>query len=393
MRSSTVKRIIASLAVVLLSVAAASAANEPAFFPLLPQIMGEGGDVTASAQGFEALFTNPAGYSRSPAEFSVGATTWLYARPDRALNLALNAMNGADIQSEAVGFINTEATDGGFGVGALTGAGWSGNGLGLGAFVLVDSYLQGPNIMGVEGDVSATIGFVGGLSVPIKLGDMTLHVGGDVRPMIRIHSSLENSEALALVAAMASGGDFLSALNTADALYGLGVGFDIGAILEFWGFSAGLSVRDLLGTTFSYSQSQMGTVINSLSSTQSLPTGTAPADTYTIPMNVSAGAAYNPDLGGLKAFIDPTVQIGLGDVIGVIQDGKSPWALLHIGASAKVLSVLTVQAGLNQGYLTAGADLHLLFLDIGLAVFTRELGQHLMDRPSSGLSLDVAIRF
>jgi hypothetical protein len=163
--------------------------------------------------------------------------------------------------------------------------------------------------------------------------------------------------------------------------------------MELGGLSAGLSVRDLLGTTFSYRVAPFGTVMDSLSQTQTMPSGTLPADTYAIPMNVSVGAAYNFDLVGLKFILDPTVQIGLYDVIGVIQNGRSPWALLHLGAEAKILSVVTLQAGLNQGYLTAGAGLHLLFLDIDFAVFTRELGTYLKDKPSSGATLDVAIRF
>jgi len=192
---------------------------------------------------------------------------------------------------------------------------------------------------------------------------------------------------------MRTGGDILSALDSSNALYGIGVGFDLGAILDMGGLSVGLSIRDLLGTTFFYSEAPFGTVLDSLGQTQTLPEGEAPSDTYTIPMNVSAGAAYNPDLGPLKVIVDPTVHIGLTDVVGVIQNARSPWALLHIGAEAKVLSVLTVQAGLNQGYLTAGAGLHLLFLDLNMAIFTRELGTYLMDKPSSGATFEVAIRF
>jgi hypothetical protein len=372
----------------------AFAADEPAFFPMLPQIMGAGGDVTASAHGYESLFSNPAGYSRVPGDFSFGATTWMYARPDRTLDLVLaNVGAGSPVAGDIAAFVNREVTDGGFGVGGLFGIGWAGGGLGLGAFMLMDSFIAGPSMLGATGNINATLGFVGGLSVPIKLGGINLHVGGDVRPMVRISTAVTGLQAIQMIQAMQSGGDALTALNAADALYGVGVGFDIGAIMEIGGLSAGLSVRDLLGTTFSYSQSTFGTVLNSLQQTQTLPDGTQPADTYSIPMNVSAAAAYTIDLGSLKWLLEPTVSLGLTDVIGVIQNGRSPWALLHIGAEAKVLSMVTLQAGLNQGYLTAGAGLHLLFLDLNFAVFTRELGTYLKDKPSSGASLDVAIRF
>jgi hypothetical protein len=374
--------------------ASAFAADEPAFLPMLPQIMGEGGDLTASAHGYASLFTNPAGFSRMPGDFSLGVTTWLYARPDRAIGVLSGlAANPDAFMGDLAGFVNQEVTQGGFGIGGLLGVGWTGSGIGLGAFMLIDSFVAGPTMIGAEGDLTATLGFVGGLSVPIKLDWMTLHVGGDVRPMVRIHSQLTGIQAIDMIMQMNTGGDIFAALDSANALYGIGVGFDLGAILDMGGLSAGLSIRDLLGTSFFYSQAPFGTVIDSLGQTQTLPDGEAPSETYTIPMNVSAGAAYNPDLGGLKFFVDPTVHLGLTDVVGVIRDGRSPWALLHIGAEAKILSVLTIQAGLNQGYLTAGAGLHLLFLDLTMAIFTRELGTYLMDKPSSGASLEVAIRF
>ncbi len=370
------------------------AADEAAFFPMLPQVMGEGGDVTASAHGYTALFTNPAGFSRSPGDFSFGVGTWIFARPDRVIGL-LTGLDGdqAALTGDVVGFVNQEITQGGFGAGGLMGVGWSGSGIGLGAFMLIDSFISGPTIIGAEGDLTATLGFIGGLSIPITLDWMTLHVGGDVRPMVRIHNQITGTQAIDMIMKMGTGEDIFSALDSANALYGIGVGFDIGAILDMGGLSAGLSIRDLLGTTFFYSQAPFGTVMESLGQTQTLPDGTAPSESYSIPMNVSAGAAYNPDLGGLEFFVDPTVHIGLTDLVGVIQYGRSPWALLHIGAEAKVLSVLTLQAGLNQGYLTAGAGLHLLFLDLSMAIFTRELGTYLMDKPSSGASLEMAIRF
>jgi hypothetical protein len=388
------KRTAILLLAVFFSAVSVFAADEAAFLPMLPQIMGAGGDMTASAHGYAALFSNPAGFSRMPGDFTFGVNTWVFARPDRAIDL-VSSLDGdqATLMGDVVGFVNEEITQGGFGVGGIMGVGWSGSGIGLGAFMLIDSFLSGPTIIGAEGDLTATLGFVGGLSVPITLDWMTLHVGGDIRPMVRIHNQVTSDQAIKMITAMIAGGDIFSALTSSNALYGIGVGFDIGAILDMGGLSVGLSIRDLLGTTFFYSQAPFGTVLESLGQTQTLPDGTAPSESYAIPMNVSAGAAYNPDLGGLEFFVDPTVHIGLNDVIGVIQDGRSPWALLHIGAEAKVLSVLTVQAGLNQGYLTAGAGLHLLFLDLNMAIFTRELGTYLMDKPSSGASLEVAIRF
>jgi hypothetical protein len=223
---------------------------------------------------------------------------------------------------------------------------------------------------------------------------MKINIGGDIRPMIRIHSTLATNQVLGAITAMGTGGDVFAALNTADALYGAGIGIDLGAIAELGPFSFGLSIRDLAGTGFNYRTAPIGTIMDSLSAGQNLPEGTAAAGTYVIPMDIAAGFAFHPDLGALKFFIDPTVHIDLTDVVGVIANGRMPWTLIHIGAEAKILaSIFTVRAGLDQGYLTAGMGIHLLFLDLNAALFTRELGKVVGDRPSSGASVEAAIRF
>ncbi len=365
---------------------------EVPFAPAIPQIMGQGGSLNASAQGYASFFTNPAGFSRSPSELTIAADTWIYARPDNLLTLA-TAMGGTE-EPDIFGFINNEVTGGGIGVGALAGIGWAGKGLGIGAFLMVDSYLWGPTLLGVTGDVTATMAFILGVSVPLHLGPLTIHVGGDIRPMIRVHTFVNSAVAGSLIMSMAMpGGDVLTALNSAQALHGMGLGLDLGAIAELGPFSFGLSARDLFGTTFGYSVSTFGAIQESVTNSMSFPEGTPSADTYMVPMDLSAGAAFHPDLGKLKWLVDPIVHLELSDVIGVIRDGRTPWTLLHIGAQAKVLTVLLLEAGLDQGYLTVGAGVHLLFLDVHAALFTRELGEHIGDKPSSGMSLDAAIRF
>ncbi len=372
--------------------ALAFAVDEPPFMPMAPEIMGEGGALTASAHGFASFFTNPAGFSRSPGDFTFTATTWMYARPDKVYDL-ITCPGGASGSSNLLSFINGEVTKGGFGLGGLTGIGWAGNGIGLGAFFLVDSYLYGPTLLGISGDLTGTVALIGGYSLPIQLGGLKLNIGGDIRPMIRIHTLVDSSVAINTIYSLANQGDIMFALNSADALHGAGIALDLGAIAELGWFSFGLSIRDVGGTLFNYNESSFGTVINSLSSSFSLPSnGASPSATYTIPMDVSAGVAFHPDFG-IKWLVDPTIHLDCQDIVGVIVDERSPWTLLHIGAEARLFTVFQVQVGLNQGYLTAGGGVHLLFLDAYFALFTRELGKHLGDRPSSGASFEFAVRF
>ena len=121
-------------------------------------------------------------------------------------------------------------------------------------------------------------------------------------------------------------------------------------------------------------------------------------DSYYIPMNVSAGASIDIPLGPLENLIKPSIHADLRDVVGVFMEERSPWALLHVGAEAELFKFLnplfgaTLRAGFNQGYITFGLGAKLLFLDLNMAIFARELGKYIGDRPNSGATLELSIR-
>ncbi|HEY9594239.1 MAG TPA: hypothetical protein VHE79_07170, partial [Spirochaetia bacterium] len=343
-----------------------------------------------------SLFLNPAGFSRGQGEMTLGAvSSWIYSRPDALLGLAQGMIAGTSTSSDTLDFLNSQVTTGGIGAGSSLGIGYVGNGLGIGVAVMVDSYMYGATLLGAVGDLTATVGFIGGISVPFDLFGFKLHVGGDIRPMIRVHVPLTNAVALSALMSIANGGDVLAALGSANAMYGAGVGVDLGAILELGWFDVGVSVRDLAGTTFTYSSSSFSALQSSLSSQASFPSsGTAvTADTYTIPMDVAAGVSFHPDFGSLTNIVDPSIGIDLHDIVGVVAGDRSIWTALHVGTELRLLSMFTAQAGLNQGYFTVGGGVRLWIMDLDFAVFTRELGTHVGDKASSGLSFDVSFNF
>ncbi|MBE3065657.1 MAG: hypothetical protein IMZ69_11650, partial [Spirochaetes bacterium] len=76
------KILLFSALTLLLAAAAASAAEyvEAPLVPLSPSIMAQGGSAVATAQGYDAFFYNPAGFSRGQRELVIpGATAWVYA--------------------------------------------------------------------------------------------------------------------------------------------------------------------------------------------------------------------------------------------------------------------------------------------------------------------------
>ena len=370
--------------------------NEIPFMPMSPEIMGRGGSAVADARGYDALFSNPAGFSRDPSSFTLSSTSaWVYARPDEFLGLVGQFAGGASTPTSIFTFLNNQITRGGVGAGASWGIGYVGGGLGLGASFIMDSVLSGPSLLGAAGDLTGTLGFIGGLAVPFELGGFKIHVGGDVRPMIRMHALLTNSAAVAMLNALATGGDVFSALGGAPALYGVGIGLDLGAIAELGWFSVGLSIRDLAGTQFRYSTTPFSVVQSALSSSLQFPSNGSlvTADQYVIPMDIGIGVSFHPDFGTFNNIIDPSISFDIRNIVGGLAGTASPWTLLHLGIEARFFSFFTLRTGMNQGYLTLGGSMKFLVFDLNFALFTREMGMHIGDKPLSGMSLSSSIRW
>jgi hypothetical protein len=274
-------------------------------------------------------------------------------------------------------------TDNGFGAGASVGLGWVGKGLGLGLVGGADAYLSGRTLLGATGSVDGQMNAVIGIGVPLNLGPFRLQVGGDVRPYLRMTGDIVGTQ---LISQMTGGDDFDPMNLEVDVGFGLAV--DLGATLELGQLvSVGLAIRDL-STKQTYAHSTIGEVLES----DGLPSGDETS--YAVMPNITVGAAVTPIPTFLRPLIDVTVIAELQDPIKVIRDDSSMWNLFHIGAEAETLGgLIAVRAGLNKGWLSFGAGLDLLIMEVNVALFTEELGPYPGDRGRTGVSAEVAIRF
>jgi len=368
---------------------------EPAFLPVSPEVMAQGGSFTAVANGYNSLFYNPAGFADEDGDLTLLSTSlWAYMNP-AAVKDIVNNIDSGDMGSIA-GAVGNQITGGGLGVGTSVGLGLVTGGLGIGSALVIDSALySGSNILDLSADFHATLGLVAGYALKLNLLGLDWKIGADLRPMYRVHAPIKNEQAIGILNQLLTGdveSAFTSILSDQNAYAGLGVGIDLGTMVELGPLVASLSVRDLFGTSFAYESVPFDSIMESLAAGSEI-SGEPVDDEFVIPMNVSAGVAFHPDLGSLSWLIDPTVHADIQDIVGVISNGRSPWTLIHIGAEAKILKLFSARAGFNQGYITAGAGAHLLFLDINAAVFTRELGKRIGDQPNSGLTVEVALRF
>ncbi|MDA3941074.1 MAG: hypothetical protein PF693_17490 [Spirochaetia bacterium] len=351
--------------------------DDPIFAPVLPDVIGMGNAVTATAHGYEALFTNPAGFSKADGSFTLlSASVNPYFAPTSE-NISNFELALTD-EEAAIVLLSDLIVTNGIGANVNTGIAIVGKGLGLGVIVDVDSYARGDTPLGTKADAIGTLSAIAGLSFNPQLGPLSIHVGGDLRYMHRM-----KMDDVSFVDLMNLGDDDPATTSDVDLLTGDALAIDLGAIIDMGSLSFGMSIRDVGGTKFIYSYENMDTN----------ETGDVDED-YRIPMQINTGIGYHPDFGMLKWLIDPTFTAEYQHVF--YQDPENTpsfWTGVHAGTEIRVLRFMKVRAGINQGYFTAGIGAKLLFLDINMAYFTREMGEYAGVDPNSGMSLEVAIRF
>jgi hypothetical protein len=356
--------------------------------PASPQILGQGGSVVATANGYDALFSNPAGFASSEGSSTFYTSTfWLYANPLQAF-LALVDSDSSSLQN----FMEDELTSGGFGFGNADGLAYVGKGFGVGALMTIDTYAWGATTGTADGDLVVTLAFIGGYAYPFKIKEAIVKVGADVRPMIRIRAPVDHPTMLDFIDALQSPANPLATLNNANALHGIGIGIDLGVIVEWGELRWGLAVRDFLGTRFRYTQDPFGDILVSLRQNFRRPTGGASVDGYVVPMDISSGFAYDFEFGNSKVVTDLVVHWSLSDIVTMVKEERPPASVMHAGAELELYNRWKLRAGLNQGYLTFGTGIQVWLLDFNLAFFTREMGVLSTNRANPGMTLEVAFR-
>jgi hypothetical protein len=372
----------ALLALVLGSVAAQEV--YPTLTPKNAKSMGLGGTFTAIPTAEFSFFGNPAVFAAKKGSLTLISTdTWAYVKPTQANVDTLMAVMNKEM--DALSAIPSLMPGNGIGGGTSIGLGWAGKGLGLGMFLTTDEYADGDDIASSTLISDTQLNAVLGLGVPITLGGLRLSIGGDLRPFYRVRTEQPLAD---LVAAMDGTEDeILAAIAGIKA--GFGLAMDLGATLELGSITLGLSVRDIAPSFPVW----VGNAYDLMTSLEggSLPSTEGSSETAVFYPNVTAGFAWKPRF--VPGLFEPAFYAELQDPVSVIKEDASVYQLLHAGAEIKVLSLFTVRGGINEGWLSVGAGIKLLCLDVNAAIFTEELGALPGDNPRSGIALQAALRF
>jgi hypothetical protein len=362
--------------------------DSPRFAPVTPEVTAQGGSFTAIAKGYNSLFTNPAGFAKEGGKLTLLSTTATsYFPPTDENGENLQRVLAAEDETgtaDALGSLSDLIINNGIGGSARAGIGYVGHNLGLGIVGDLDFYGRGETALGTEIDLVHTWGFIGGMAFPFSLGPLDLYLGGDLRYMMR-----SQTNDIGIVDFMSSAGGDGESISVAS-LVGGGLALDAGTIIELGPLALGFALRDIGGTKFDYTLAAG----NDFSSALSFEDGAeTPEDTYAIPMSANIGIGYHPDFGRLKWLIDPKIHAEYQHLWYAAEKTPSFWTHLHMGTEIRTLKFIKLRAGINQGYLTAGAGVHLFFLDLNFAYFTREMGRYAGVQPNEGISLEAALRF
>ncbi len=350
--------------------------DEPLFAPVLPEIIGQGGAFTANAHGYGALVTNPAGFSMKGGSVTLlSLNVGPYFLPTKEALDGVQALLDGNT-SDGVAYLSDIITSNGIGGDINAGIGIVSKGLGLGIIIDGDIFGSGNTQLGTSFDGAVTATGIAGYSLKIGTDALGLNIGGDIRLMHRI--KMEN---ISITDLLVNDPSFNVAAGNALAV-------DLGAILQLGSLSFGLSVRDLGGTQFMYSDFQ------SVDSDSFDAMGSGDVKDYKIPMSGTVGISYHPDLGHVRFLFDPVISFDYQHIFYAEEENQvSFWSGIHAGTEIKVLRFLKIRAGINQGYATAGIGMKLLFLDINASYYTREMGRYTGSRPNQAFTVETAIRF
>lgn len=363
-----------------------------------PRVVAQGGSRTAVAEGYFSLFSNPAGFANGDGDVTLlSSSFWMHGDPEHAADMARLLKSGDG--SDSLASLGGRFTGQGFGFGASLGMGYVRKGLGLGFTAAFDEYYQGPSFPEhITGLLTTEFSLIGGYAVPLHIGWLTMAVGADVRPLVRVYAPLDNTASARMIHYYfgVDAGDGRDPFKNTYALNGTGVAVDAGLLAEAGPFTFGFALRDIFDTQLRYSWNSLADVRSSIRN-WGLPAENSILGTdYIIPMSMSLGLAFRPDFGDAADIIDPVVHCEWYDPFGALDDDGIPEPSfldrLRFGVETRIFRRLRLWGGWNRGGPSFGAGLRLSVVEIGCAYFSREIVWNSEYHKVTGITLNFSLR-
>lgn len=263
-------------------------------------------------------------------------------------------------------------------------------GFGIGLFSNFKSNQIG--LTGNKVNPAVVINAEGNLELPIGVAFKVfnkVNIGASIRAIAsyKANSTIHYVELSDLSDDATSDEQKLSIMNVEEAT---GYGINLGAVVELNKLNLAVSLRDPI------SKVQTSKYVENDSNVYELQD----VEKKSLPTNLSIGVSNKPYIDGKqrKFFWAVEVENLLNkDLNGDGYDDKSFYKKIHAGTELYILDTslldLKLRAGLNQGYLTYGASLKLLVVEVEYANYTEELGPRTGMEKNTVNSLGVTMRF
>lgn len=358
------------------------------------RIYALGGHHSAMTDGVSTLFTNPAGFYNAGTEMSFSEIGLRLKGPIFDItNLVVESIGGGDMGDLLTDDTTLSLLRGiyaGMDLGGPISFAYVGDGLGFGIFNTTDVLVQGTGPMTIQAKIIEQVLLCGGYSfrIPFKDTDHTLDIGMLLKGAIRGESVITKS-LLELTTLFSDLG-----VDPADTILGepfdfiSAIGFDLGLLYSYDDVLAiGLTCDDLFTPTLTSSYDSMQDFIDSAS---------VDGEPETLPLKLNGGVRWSPGLGKVDRYISElNILLDYYDIL----DFVIPWAtavnpLLHIGLGleVKLLEILSVQGGFNQGLFAAGLGLDLTYFTIQASMFGTEIGTEPGMHPVYNLFLGISFK-
>ena len=352
-----------------------------------------GGEHVAFADGFETLFSNPAGLVHVDPQFSFIPLTVRLAGPVFSLSSAIAQGIGGDLATVLASPSVQDLLRSIYANLSLTGPlyfGYAGSGKGFAVLNESDALFQNVGTAGFEARLSQRLLVVAGYGLVIPLPDSwesSLSAGlglkGFVRGDVIVRTSL-----LELPALVDSAGFDLLTSSPFELISGIGI--DAGLSYQWRGtIGVAVTAENLYASSATLSYDQLGEFLDS-SGDAGLPAYSTPA------REVTLGFAYTPSLGAFERYVQNLiVLIDYRDIFDFWMDPANTENIilkLGLGVEATLLEVLALRVGLGDGLFAAGLALNLASVTLSAAMHGSELSAEPGLRPVYNLVLGLEFR-
>ena len=139
-------------------------------------------------------------------------------------------------------------------------------------------------------------------------------------------------------------------------------------------------------------------LINSYATFSSFTQGATPTMSFGIvPLDLSAGIAYTPNLGALEPYLGGLkVLLDYNDILDFLthpDTASNPVLHVGLGVEVQLLQILALRVGFDEGYFSAGAGLNLGVFRLNLTMYGSELSLEPGLRPAYNLILGLEFRY